>query len=459
MTSRLPGTEELGGERVDKGTWAFPEVRAHDARGKERFTRVFARLRDVDGETIPVKRAYGDGTYTLPDDVLAEVWNETGQVGGKTTEHKRTVIHEGKNVGKANATNTWTQALAVGLSRWRSVSKRASKGDDALKLPAPMLLEKYPDHKLKYPIRVQTKYDGARAMITLATKEATDVLREIAACKSAGLRARMELLIDKAEGVGAFVYSRTREIIPVWYLAEEALPVLKRTPSLIIDGELVATDDENKLLSLQKIVQAIKREETALAAGVTMMVFDVFDRKRPDLTFDERWGVLMRRKRRLERNQRFQLVDVSTAARESELERMHKAHLAEGHEGTVLRDPNGQYELKRSLSVLKYKPRLSEEFELVGYASGDKGKAKNMVMWVVRVPPQTDGPRKKHVDLRLDPTGMTHKERRDMLQQFEDDPQLFKREYKGRQMTVEFFNWSDDGIPMQAKAVAVQGDR
>ena len=94
----------------------------------------------------------------------------------------------------------------------------------------------------------------------------------------------------------------------------------------------------------------------------------------------------------------------------------------------------------------------------MGFDSGRRGKAKDLVMWTVRIPAHANGSsRAEDRDITIDPKGMTHEQRREVLVALRKDPELFDREYAGP-MTVEFFRWTKDGIPSQAKAVAPRRD-
>ena len=56
-------------------------------------------------------------------DTVPEIVNNYGQVGGKIQE-SRELVMEGKNIGKANETSAWEQALAQAKARWEKQLKK-----------------------------------------------------------------------------------------------------------------------------------------------------------------------------------------------------------------------------------------------------------------------------------------------------------------------------------------------
>ncbi len=88
------------------------------------------------------------------------------------------------------------------------------------------------------------------------------------------------------------------------------------------------------------------------------------------------------------------------------------------------------------------KPKFTDEYEVVGYAEGSKGKDKGAILWVC----QTQDGDQFHVT----PKDMTYAERYDL---FHDAVDNFEEKYLGRMLTVEYEDLSKDGIPLRAKAL------
>lgn len=463
---------EIPGELAGDGkTWEFPEVKYTSGKGAERFFRIFlqvrpraeqgnagAALRIRDKHYLPEK---------FPADLVAVLWTESGQTDGKTTTSSDTVVSSGKNMGKKNATTPWTQAMRDGLTRYNKAAQKhrpvpaAAEGDDAAAADAidvpvavpPMLLQKIADHPPKtWPQYIQVKYNGVRAM---AYRVDPHVLAKLTVKSRAAH-------IERAQEVGAVLVSRMMAVIPAWHIAEALMPFFDRWPSVALDGELVAYQEDGHELPLQEISGMARND--ASADGLSMVVFDAYDREAPAQPFRERWQFLANEAPRLA-----PLAPVVTLAEtelvDNELEaiRIHDSHLARGLEGSVVRAPDGvyvpSYNTMRSRDVLKWKPRHSAEFEIVGFKPGRKGKCADAIMWVVRIPAHANGSaRAVPKDIAMDPKNMTMDERRQMLKDFNAQPRLFEEKYLGQPMTVEFFEWSQDGIPLQPKAVATRPD-
>jgi DNA ligase-1 len=112
-----------------------------------------------------------------------------------------------------------------------------------------------------------------------------------------------------------------------------------------------------------------------------------------------------------------------------EIETKHKQFLAEGWEGTMVRNIDSLYQKnKRSYDLLKHKEFLDSEFEVVGWKSG-KGKFENVPTFLLRC----DGGEFEAV-----PKG--DQELREFYLENADS-------YIGQKATIRFFEYTADGIP------------
>lgn len=462
---------EIPGELSDNGkTWHFPEVTYTATKGAGRYFRVMAQVRTVaeDPKTAVriVPAFYEPGKF--PAGKVAVFWTASGQAGGKQTDSAVNIVSRGKNLEKKNATTAWTQALRDALSRYRKAEHKqrpaaglregpqpadadAPDGIDVNTAVPPMLLKKYDDYPVRaWPQILQVKYNGVRAMVYRVDPHVLAQLQR---------RSRPED-IARAQELGVAVVSRTMVVIPAWTLAEELKPFFERFPDVALDGELVAYNERGELLPLQDISGMARNEDRA--GALEIVLFDIYNREDPAMRFESRWAFLEDNRGRLE-SEIVELAETAEVANEAAANRAHARHLREGHEGSIVRDPGGIYipsfNTARSKEVLKWKPRLSEEFEIVGFDSGRKGKCADAVMWKVRIPPHTNGSdRDESKDITIDPKDMSFDDRRALLARLRANPRLFAEQYRGRMMTVEFFDWSKDGIPQQPKAVTVRDD-
>lgn len=95
----------------------------------------------------------------------------------------------------------------------------------------------------------------------------------------------------------------------------------------------------------------------------------------------------------------------------------------------------------RSKELLKRKELFDGEFEVVGYTQGSKGKEVGAIVWICAIGEKT---------FNVVPN-ITHAERYKIFKECEAK---FDKKYKNRMITVEYRGVSNDGVPMQGKAIA-----
>jgi hypothetical protein len=97
----------------------------------------------------------------------------------------------------------------------------------------------------------------------------------------------------------------------------------------------------------------------------------------------------------------------------------------------------------------KRKPRYSAEYEIIGWTEGTKGKDKNAIIWILKTKLDRDK-NLQPVVFTATPVNMNYKERYDIFNRMTH--KIFDTEYKGKMMTVEYDDISNDGVPLRAKA-------
>ena len=144
----------------------------------------------------------------------ATIVNNYGQVDGKIQESAEQVL-EGKNIGKANETTAWEQAVAQAKARWEKQLKKgyvetieaAEAGETNNIIEGgvfPILAHKFAEqgHKIKYPALAQPKLDGHRctsqykdAAVTMwsrTRKPITSIPHIVEALENCGLADRFD---------------------------------------------------------------------------------------------------------------------------------------------------------------------------------------------------------------------------------------------------------------------------
>lgn len=150
-----------------------------------------------------------------------------------------------------------------------------------------------------------------------------------------------------------------------------------------------------------------------------------------------------------------------------EMDKMCKGFLAEGYEGGIARKNWTGYRYSannyHSSNLVKIKPIYDDEFTVVGFTQGRRGKDVGALIWICDVD-------EKHVKDPNDktfsvvPKDMTYEQRKSLfkcLGRKVPDPAdkkksitIFERDLKGLPLTVEFPERTKTGKPSQAKALA-----
>lgn len=342
-----------------------------------------------------------------------------GQVGGKIQE-TTDEIRSGKNLGKANATTPEEQAEAEAISRYEKQLKRgyvktiddaqAGKTDEMIKGGiSPMLAKEYSKYskRVKYPCIIQPKLDGIRCIAIIKDGVVT-------------------------------LWSRSRkQILSVPHI-NKAFESLETDG--IYDGELYnhnLRDDFEELCS--KINRPIPFD------GHEMIQYHCYDLPIEGFTTKQRMGFISMSLNGAIYADRWMdgkvgpIVQVESFLANNE-EKANDAYiqfLDDGYEGAMYRDLNSHYEFKRSLSLLKRKEWMDEEFVVVGIEEGAGNLKGHAATAVCKMP---DGQ-------IIKPTFKTTREK--------------KREYFlnppiGKLLTVRFQDYTKYGIPRFMRGIRLR---
>lgn len=336
-----------------------------------------------------------------------EIVTEHGRVGGKLQQARKTA--KAKNVGRSNETTPEQQAELEARAMWqfkvdRKYSETPEEAEQTLFLP--MLAKPFEGaKKVVYPVDVQPKLDGVRALAAW-------------------------------DGDSVTLTSRSGKPYNLPHITNLLEYILPR--DRILDGEVYL--DEATFQQVTSLVKKERVEPTETLPFVTQQlnyhVYDIIMRGTRDT--DVPWAL---RKQQLDEffdsfdpddaphiKSVATVTDVGTAEAVQELE---KAFVGDGYEGAIVRVPYGFPYIYgyRSAGLLKVKSFTDEEFEIVGYTFGD-GKMENVPTWVCQL---ADGR-----EFRCLSKGT--QEYREQLGQEADY-------HIGEMLKVKFFEKTDDGIP------------
>ena len=308
-------------------------------------------------------------------DGTADIVKISGIVGSDKFSESRTNVKFG-----------YEKALVRAQTMWNNEHTKCTQ-------VLPMLANKWEDRQkyISEPFYVQPKLDGVR------------------------------LLVSKDGGI-----SRTGKIIPGTEILGEGLE-----EGQYVDGEAF---DPN--LNFEELTSTFKTDPLKLK----FHVFDFFDLRaealaRDKMTFEQRWEYV---KVHIY-NPHYEYVKTTLVKSKKDLPKVHKKHVEEGHEGTMIRDRFSVYEVgQRSNYLLKHKDFQTEEYEITGAKTGH-GRDADAVVWVCKT---QDG---QQFNVRPEGT----------IIQREEDYKNHKK-YIGKMLTVRFQNLTAIGVPRFPVGVVIR---
>lgn len=324
-----------------------------------------------------------------------------GQVGGKETETS-TEIKAGKNIGRSNETTPLQQAQSEAKSL-RKKQLEAGFVEDRSSLSKlvllPMLAHKWED-KAKHitePFYVQPKLDGVR------------------------------MIVGKHNGK-FIALSRTGKPVKMPHVEAELAPLLKEGEFL--DGENFTAD-----LTFEQITGMCRTQDVHSGLeAIKFHIFDYFNLACLSMTFSARLLQLGR----FVGLKHSVLVETKMLSSKKQVQSKHDEYASQGYEGIMIRNTYGEYEIaNRSSHLLKYKAFQTEEYKIVGAEEG-RGKDAGTVIWICT---SSAG------DFHVRPKGT-----------FEDRTKWFKnkKDYIGKNLTVQFQNLTNGGIPRFPVGLAIR---
>jgi hypothetical protein len=469
------------------GIYEFPRLRHIDDKDKIRNWQIFVRLiksgkpqTSIDWELLEekqviIKREYFniESDYeNIPNGVVAEAWVETGVEGGKSTRTAPTYFAEEAFKGQINVRNPFQQALIYARSQYLKRKEKGGtenangnkkvKGNLGTVKYFPMLAKTYKDgaKHLHYPLYIQPKLDGVRCLVYLKKKDG---------------------------GVNnVVVYSRTQKDFPSMdYLKNALYEYLndlfdeENKQSIYLDGELYVHGKKlqdisgesrnekkrNNIINTKKTIKQTKdqkeqkeesketKEQKLTHTQNEYHVYDCFYPLELNTEYEQRKEQLDVLFSAIKDNNDTKIVKPVKTIKvnnESEAVRQYKKFITEGYEGAILRNVNGIYlananrtgAFMRSIDLVKMKKKFTDEFEVIDYTEGKRGKDKGAIIWVAQT---ADG-----IKFNVTPKDITYEKRYEIYKECKDN---FDKLYKGRMLTIEYEDLSKTKVPQRAKAL------
>lgn len=452
---------ELPGKLTDPHTYSFDQVISTNRNNKSTYWTIIVRLCiesnnklvDENGDNpedkfVMLEDSYFDSKTVIPQQAgrnivgWIKVLSKTGD-DGKVKKSPPTYVREGKNIGKANATNVLTQALRDALSKHNKQSAKSAEGDvveiGGCEMYPPMLSQAYADQKnpvdwsLPTPKYVQYKFNGVRSIATLTT-----------------------------DGVVS-MYSRTRKLYPGFsYLKTELSYVFQRFVQKDITGVYLDGEVYKHGVPLQIISGTARRELNESSQEIAQLeyhIYDLFIPARPLLTQTERFAILKQITDEIEADAttianipHLKFVTTWKIQTKAELDDKYNQALADGFEGLMLRlDKPYEYSYNdyHSKTLLKFKPTLDGEYKITGFLAGTQGKSEGALMFELEIP-TPNGPRSLTINLGMELD--VRKQLYTKMSEIEENGLThFINKYKGKMLTIKYDELSEDGVPVRAR--------
>lgn len=449
-------------------TYLFPLIRGTSKSGKETEWLLSVRIYQNMGDLA------ADSPMVITPEIASNADKQTAHIAriqalyrlgtGVVQRKEPTIVSIGKNVGRANETNVFCQALRDALGRYnhqlRAGAEPQIADEEEFVCPRPMLACVYDDvygpNDAPSPLYVQRKYNGVRAIGTLrpntsASSEAilysrkglrysgfADIKRDVARVCTAWCDGTFER-IAKEDDIGTHVNGM-----------------------LFLDGELYQHG-----VPLQIISGIVRRsvDDNSRDGTLHFMVYDIFVVNKGrnlsnELRFDERYAIMRMISRanlgltRICFAETFMCVNSESEtpagnARAIEQARaLYARFIAEKYEGAIVRT-NSTYDHSHhdshSKSLLKIKPTRDAEYEITGFTLGVRGKAHGALLFTCRT--------EKGIEFNVTPTGAIA-ERIALAQKFAQGNE-FANNWLGKPLIVMFDELSATGVPQRARTDGV----
>lgn len=331
------------------------------------------------------------------------ICTEYGDVGGKLQTTSKLAV--AKNVGKANATTPEEQAVLEAKALWVKKSDQEYTTDKSGKkvILRPMLAHTFAEKRVRWPAFIQPKYDGIRCLSFWNNNE---------------------VVIESRKGK-PFCFP---------HLSQEIAKFLPK--QMVLDGELYAEQQ-----TFQQITSWVKDVNDPGRTAVGITYYDAILLDRPKATQTDRLDALDTNFGFWDKPKSNLLVPAPTYKVENldNIKEYFGQFVAEGYEGAIVRNMSATYKIDgRSYDLLKFKEFDDDEFVITGFAEAE-GRDVGTVVWICK--------NKDNQEFRVRPRGTLATRRK----WFEDGQQ-----YIGKNLTVRYQGFTDDGKPRFPVGVAIR---
>lgn len=440
----------------DNKSFIFPVINYKNKRGTDLEWFLELKFKQNDKYISIDKKFLDKPLIRLSDNYVVELIVHSKQKDGKERKVNPTFITTGKNIGKKNETNVLTQGFRDALSLYNKHSNKNKIVSFDIK-PPPMLIQWLNSSKLsslsnedfEKGITLQRKFNGVRYVTYLS------------------------------DGEIVIQYSRTgNDYFPSNYLNIELKKILLKRPIFMLNKYGINSNDEldiynnknnklyldgelylhNKSLSY---ISGQARKETNKDL-LNYYVFDIFF----PYAISKNYNMISKYRQEyltdlfnlnnltyVKKVENFKVRDIK------EINILTNKFIKEKYEGSIARKDFKEYEYSynnyHSPNLVKIKPVYSDEFEVVGFTEGKKGKDKGKLIWICKVNKIIDD---NDTLFNVVPN-LSLKNRENLYkclsEKINSEKTRFDRDVKGLFITIEYSELSNKtNKPLQAKAIA-----
>ena len=418
----------------NKHTYTFPPVENIDTKENKSIWIISVTAFDKNKNvSVPIKTEYIKCPVTQPtNNIVAKINTKIRRHTDHVQTNDETIVEEGKNLGKRNATTSISQAILEAYRKYINKSRIANVGNKINDIrPLPMLLKKsgatsstlLTDNDFRKGVAIQPKIDGIRAIAHLLGDNTVEF------------------------------YSRKGFAFQgLDLIASEVCKMLikqnKYDPkNLYLDGELHTGCNNTPL---QEISGAVRGENNDQKNRLKFYIFDCFVLGNENLIQKDRLDIID--KLCNNKNKYALIVKSIIVHSEEELQIEYNNYIKEGYEGAVSRRLDGKYKFgvgtQRSSDVTKIKPVSRDEFEIIGFKEG-RGRDKGAITYILK--------NTNNIEFSAVPN-MTLEERKKLYSSLIENPSIFKKQYKNKFATIEHVGLSNKNVPLQPKFIDIRYD-
>lgn len=337
-----------------------------------------------------------------------------GVVDGKLQTTEWTQVEE-KNLGRSNHRDLVEQAKfeAEALIKkqieqgWKTSIEELNSTPKDFEC---MLAQKWEDRKdeVSYPIHCSPKLDGVRLNVS-STK-----------------------LLSRNK----------KEFVSITHL--NPLKDYCKKYNMILDGELYNhqfKSDFNSIISIVKKTKPTKDDLEKSKKLIQYWIYDAYFLDNPEMPFLQRYSKLLSIFKKEEFFSIFPFVKILSIQRIeeiTELNRYYEKYLEQGYEGQMIRT-DSPYEQKRSKTLLKRKEFQDEEFKILDVGEGNGNKSGMAGYFVLQNKDKSTF--RSNIKGSQEWLAILLKERDSLI---------------GKQATVQFFNYTPDGVPRFPYVISIR---